>query len=88
MALSAAVIINTPIESKAEFVAPYYNINDIGGECDGTYTYYFQADGTPAEGIAGGYGYANADGTLMTNTQTIDWEGRSCYLQGNGVALY
>ena len=46
------------------------------------------ADGTPAEGIAGGYGYANADGTLMTNTQTIDWEGRSCYLQGNGVAFY
>ena len=46
------------------------------------------ADGTPAEGIAGGYGYANEDGTLMTNTQTIDWEGRSCYLQGNGVALY
>ena len=46
------------------------------------------ADGTPAEGIAGGYGYANADGTLMTNTQTVDWEGRSCYLQGNGVALY
>ena len=46
------------------------------------------ADGTPAEGIAGGYGYANADGTLMTNTQTVDWEGRSCYLQGNGVAAY
>ena len=46
------------------------------------------ADGTPAEGIAGGYGYANEDGTLMTNTATYDWEGRSCYLQGNGVALY
>ncbi len=46
------------------------------------------ADDTPAEGIAGGYGYANEDGTLMTNTQTVDWEGRSCYLQGNGVAAY
>ncbi len=46
------------------------------------------ADGTSAEGIAGGYGYADADGTLLTNTQTTDWEGRSCYLQGNGVALY
>ncbi|MBQ9199486.1 MAG: hypothetical protein IJ141_04840 [Lachnospiraceae bacterium] len=46
------------------------------------------ADGTPAEGIAGGYGYANENGTLLTNTQTVDWEGRSCYLQGNGVALY
>ncbi len=46
------------------------------------------ADGTPAEGIAGGYGYANENGTLMTNTQTVDWEGRSCYLQGNGVAAY
>ncbi|MBQ9199832.1 MAG: hypothetical protein IJ141_06590 [Lachnospiraceae bacterium] len=46
------------------------------------------ADGTPAEGIAGGYGYAQEDGTLLTNTQTTDWEGRSCYLQGNGVAAY
>ncbi|MBQ9199880.1 MAG: hypothetical protein IJ141_06830 [Lachnospiraceae bacterium] len=46
------------------------------------------ADGTPAEGIAGGYGYANANGTLLTNVQTFDWEGRSCYMQGNGVALY
>ncbi|MBQ9199833.1 MAG: WG repeat-containing protein [Lachnospiraceae bacterium] len=46
------------------------------------------ADGTPAEGIAGGYGYAQDDGTLLTNTQTVDWEGRSCYLQGNGVAAY
>ena len=46
------------------------------------------ADGTEAVGIAGGYGYAREDGTLLTNTQTIDWEGRSCYLQGNGVAAY
>ena len=46
------------------------------------------ADGTPAEGIAGGYGYANENCTLLTNTQTVDWEGRSCYLQGNGVAAY
>ncbi len=59
------LIVNTQIESKAEFVAPYYNINDNGGEwdgtyytldgriikdsffCDGKYTYYLQADGTP-----------------------------------------
>ncbi|MBQ9199344.1 MAG: hypothetical protein IJ141_04130 [Lachnospiraceae bacterium] len=46
------------------------------------------ADGTEAVDIAGGYGYANSDGTLLTNTQTTDWEGRSCYLQGNGVAAY
>ncbi|MBE5946425.1 MAG: leucine-rich repeat domain-containing protein [Lachnospiraceae bacterium] len=46
------------------------------------------ADGTPWEGAAGGFGYANADGTLMVNTYTYDWEGRLCYMQGNGVALY
>ena len=46
------------------------------------------ADGTEAVGIAGGYGYANSDGTLLTNTPAFDWEGRPCYMQGNGVALY
>ena len=46
------------------------------------------ADGREGDEFKGGYGCANADGTLITNTQTIDWEGRSCYLQGNGVALY
>ena len=46
------------------------------------------ADGREGDEFKGGYGYANEDGTLMTNTQTYDWEGRSCYLQGNGVALY
>ncbi len=46
------------------------------------------ADGTPAEGIAGGYGCANEDASLKTNTDAIDWEGRKCYLQGNGVAKY
>lgn len=46
------------------------------------------ADGTPWAGAAGGYGYANADGTLMVNTYTYDWQGRYCYMQGNGVALY
>ncbi|MBQ9198920.1 MAG: hypothetical protein IJ141_01895 [Lachnospiraceae bacterium] len=46
------------------------------------------ADGTEAEGIAGGYGYANEDGTLLTDKETTDWEGRPCYMQGNGVALY
>lgn len=46
------------------------------------------ADGTPWAGAAGGYGYANPDGTLVTNTWTRDWQGRTCYLQGNGVAQY
>ena len=31
---------------------------------------------------------AMEDGSLMTNTNTYDWEGRLCYLQGNGVAIY
>ena len=46
------------------------------------------ADGTEWAGAAGNFGYANADGTLMVNTWTYDWEGRLCYMQGNGVALY
>ena len=46
------------------------------------------ADGTPWNGAAGNYGCANADGTLMVNTYTYDWQGRYCYMQGNGVALY
>ncbi|MBQ9199891.1 MAG: Ig-like domain-containing protein [Lachnospiraceae bacterium] len=46
------------------------------------------ADGTDAVGIAGGFGYANSDGTLETNHWDTDWLGRVCYLQGNGVALY
>lgn len=46
------------------------------------------ADGTPWNGAAGNFGYANDDGTLMVNTWTYDWLGRLCYMQGNGVALY
>lgn len=46
------------------------------------------ADGTPWEGAAGNYGCANADGTLVKDRWTYDWEGRKCYMQGNGVALY
>ena len=46
------------------------------------------ADGHDGTEFVGGYGYANADGTLLVNTQATDWEGKSCYLQGNGVALY
>ena len=34
--------------------------------------------------VGKGYGYANADGTLMINTYTYDWFGRYVYLQGNG----
>lgn len=45
------------------------------------------ADGTPWAGAAGGYGYANADGTLMKDTWTYDWEGSLCYMQENGVML-
>lgn len=46
------------------------------------------ANGTPFDKAGGKYGYANADGTLLINTWTYDWEGRPCYMQGNGVALY
>ena len=44
-------------------------------------------DGRETEGIAGGYGYATEDGTLMTNQFTYDWEGNFCYMQGNGTIL-
>ena len=57
-------------------------------KCDGTYTYYFQLDGTPADANKNQYGYANYDGTLATNSWTYDFLGRWCYLQGNGVAAY
>ncbi len=50
--------------------------------------YVTWADGREGTEFVGGYGYANEDGTLLTNTATYDWEGRSCYLQGNGVAAY
>ena len=46
------------------------------------------ADGNPFDKAGGEYGYATEDGSLLTNTQTYDWEGRPCYLQGNGVAVY
>ncbi|MCM1287291.1 MAG: hypothetical protein NC240_03195 [Clostridium sp.] len=34
--------------------------------------------------VGKGYGYANADGTLMVNTYTYDWRGNFVYLQGDG----
>ncbi len=37
-----------------------------------------------ANKVGKGYGYANADGTLMINTYTYDWLGRYVYMQGNG----
>lgn len=43
------------------------------------------ADGTPWNGSAGKYGYANADGTLMVNTWTYDWNGNLVYMEGNGT---
>lgn len=39
-------------------------------------------------GTAGGYGYAQYDGSLYTNASTYDWLGRFCYLQGDGHAKY
>lgn len=38
----------------------------------------------PWEGAAGRYGYARADGTLMTNQYTQDWEGNLVYMEANG----
>ena len=35
-------------------------------------------------GIPGGYGYANSDCSLMTNTYTYDWNGNFVYIQGDG----
>ena len=46
------------------------------------------ADGTPWSGAAGNFGYANADGTLMKDTYTYNWEGRLVYMQGNGAMMY
>ena len=74
-------------EGKNLYYANPYGVMEMGKWFQFSDTVKW-ADDTPAEGIAGGYGYANEDGTLMTNTQTYDWEGRSCYLQGNGVAAY
>lgn len=51
-------------------------------------SYYDGGERKPWEGAAGGYGYANEDGNLMRDTWTYDWQGRRCYMQGNGVALY
>ena len=35
-------------------------------------------------GVAGGYGYANSDCSLMVNTYTYDWNGNFVYMQGDG----
>lgn len=32
----------------------------------------------------GGYGYANTDGTLMTDQYTYDWNGKLVYMEANG----
>lgn len=34
--------------------------------------------------VGKGFGYANADGTLLINTYTYDWTGRYVYLMGDG----
>ncbi|MBQ9198855.1 MAG: polysaccharide deacetylase family protein [Lachnospiraceae bacterium] len=46
------------------------------------------ADGRDGTEFAGQYGCANEDGSLVVNTRTKDWDGKLCYLQGNGVADY
>ena len=38
-------------------------------------------------GTPGGYGYANSDCSLMTNTYTYDWNGNYVYIQGDGHVL-
>lgn len=60
-------------------------------ECEGWFQFsntVAWADGTPCTGIAGGYGYGQADCHLMRNQYVYDWQDRYCYMQGNGVALY
>ena len=60
-------------------------------ECNGWFQFSDTvkwADGTECIGIAGGYGYGQSTGYLLTNIETTDWLGRNCYLQGNGVAAY
>lgn len=46
--------------------------------------YEFDA-GLGFSGQAGGYGYANADCSLMVNTNTYDWNGNLVYMQGDGT---
>ena len=43
------------------------------------------ADGTACDGIAGQWGYGQADGTLLRNTYVYDQFGQLWYMQGNGV---
>ena len=38
-------------------------------------------------GVAGGYGYANWDCSLMVNANTYDWNGNLVYMQGDGHML-
>lgn len=61
-------------------------------ECEGWFQFSNTvkwADGTPCEGIAGGYGFGQKfDCTLLRDCKTWDWEGKPVYLQGNGVAKY
>ena len=39
-------------------------------------------------GKAGGYGYANSDCSLLTNTYTYDLDGNYVYVQGDGHVMY
>ena len=45
--------------------------------------YEFDA-GLGFSGISGGYGYANTDCSLMSNTYTYDWNGNLVYMEGDG----
>lgn len=72
--------------NKLLYANPYGRL-----ECYGWFRFsetVMWADGKACDGIAGGCGYGQTDCTLLTNTQTFDWEGKPCYLQGNGVAIW
>lgn len=68
-----------------------YYINPYGRlECNKWFQFSgkeFDA-GLGFSGRAGGYGYANADCSLMTNTYTYDWQGNYVYVQGDGHVFY
>ena len=48
--------------------------------------YEFDA-GLGFSGKAGGYGYANGDGSLIVNSYMYDWNGNLVYMQGDGHML-
>ena len=67
--------------TKLYYVNPYGVLERTG---------WFQFSGNEFDaglgfsGKSGGYGYANSDCSLMTNTYTYDWNGNYAYIQGDG----